>query len=85
MRVTASGSIHTSAFAWDNYTPAGRDHDFAPNLEPNWPVDVDMRVVKALERDAGDSDQPFQVGADPGHLPRDRRAQIGFTQAHEFG
>ena len=35
---------------------------------------LDMRVVKALERDAGDPDQPFQVGADRGHLPRDRGA-----------
>ncbi len=36
-RLRASGTIHTSALVWDNYTPDGRAGDFAPLGDPAWP------------------------------------------------
>jgi len=43
---------------------------------------LDGRVVEPGERHRRDADQPLQVGADAGHLPRDGGAQIGIVQAH---
>ena len=38
---------------------------------------LDVRVVEALEGDAGDADEAFQVGADAGHLPLDGGPHLG--------
>jgi hypothetical protein len=36
-RVRATGVIHTSLLAWDNYTPDGRANDPAPTGDLAWP------------------------------------------------
>jgi hypothetical protein len=36
-RYRATGTIHTSALPWDNYSPDGRTGDSAPNNDPAWP------------------------------------------------
>ncbi|BCJ51682.1 hypothetical protein Asp14428_31570 [Actinoplanes sp. NBRC 14428] len=40
-------------------------------------------MVEPVERDAGNADEPLQVGTDTGHLTRDRGAQVVFAQAHD--
>ena len=41
---------------------------------------LDVRVVEAVEGDAGDADEAFQVGADAGQFALDGGAQLGLGQ-----
>jgi hypothetical protein len=43
----------------------------------------DVCVVESGERDPRDADQPFEIGADAGHLPVDRRAQFRLAADHQ--